>query len=101
MSSSKNWELIRFADVLLWKAEALIELNRPLEALPLINMVRQRAGLSTAKLKQADGSFISNYKVAMYQPGVNCTWTQDYAARLYVRNAALNLQWRVTASSTW
>jgi hypothetical protein len=79
MSSSKNWELVRFADVLLWKAEALIELNRPNEALPLINMIRQRAGNSTARLKQADGSFTSNYKVSLYQPGVNCTWTQDYA----------------------
>jgi len=79
MSSSKNWELIRFADVLLWKAEALIELNRPLEALPLINMIRQRAANSTARLKQADGSFTSRYKVTTYQPGINCTWTQDYA----------------------
>ena len=79
MSSSKNWELIRYADVLLWKAEALIELNRPLEALPIINMVRQRAANSTSKLKQTDGSFTSNYKVGLYQPGVNCTWTQAYA----------------------
>jgi hypothetical protein len=79
MSSSKNWELIRFADVLLWEAEALIELNRPQEALPLINEVRQRAANSTSRLKQADGSFTSSYHVAIYQPGVNCTWTQDYA----------------------
>lgn len=79
MSSSKNWELIRYADVLLWKAEALIELNRPLEAVPLINMVRQRAANSTSKLKQANGSFTSSYKVSIYQPGVNCTWTQAYA----------------------
>lgn len=79
MSSSKNWELIRYSDLLLWKAEALIELGRYTEALPLINQVRQRAANSTARLKQADGSFTSNYKVATYQPGVNCTWTQDYA----------------------
>lgn len=79
MSSSKNWELIRFSDVLLWKAEALIELNRPNEALPLINQVRQRAGSSTSRLKQANGSSTSNYKVAIYQPGINCTWTQDFA----------------------
>lgn len=89
MSSSKNWELIRFADVLLWKAEALIELNRPNEALPLINMVRQRAGSSTARLKQADGSFISNYKVSLYQPGVNCIWTQDYARQALRRERRL------------
>jgi starch-binding outer membrane protein, SusD/RagB family len=79
MSSSKNWELIRFSDVLLWKAEALIEMGQYQAALPYINQVRQRAANSTARLKQANGSFISNYKVAAYQPGVNCTWTQDYA----------------------
>lgn len=79
MSSSKNWELIRYADVLLWKAEALIELNRPGEALPLINQVRTRAANSITKLKQTDGSYTSNYKVSTYQPGVNCTWTQDFA----------------------
>ncbi len=79
MSSSKNWELIRFSDVLLWKAEALIELNRPNDALPLINQVRQRAGASTSRLKQADGTPTSNYKVDTYKPGVNCTWTQDFA----------------------
>ena len=79
MSSSKNWELIRFSDVLLWKAEALIELGQYQDALPLINQVRQRAANSTARLKQANGSYTSSYKVATYQPGVNCTWTQDYA----------------------
>lgn len=79
MSSSKNWELIRFSDVLLWKAEALIETGQYLAALPLINQVRQRAANSTARLKQLNGSFTSNYKVVTYQPGVNCTWTQDYA----------------------
>ncbi|WP_166587699.1 RagB/SusD family nutrient uptake outer membrane protein [Mucilaginibacter agri] len=79
MSSSKNWELIRFADVLLWKAEALIELGRPQDALPLVNQVRQRAAVSTSRLKQTDGSATSNYKVATYQPGVNCNWTQDFA----------------------
>jgi hypothetical protein len=89
MSSSKNWELIRFADVLLWKAEALIELDRPNEALPLINMIRQRAGNSTARLKQADGSFTSNYKVSLYQPGVNCVWTQDYARQALRRERRL------------
>lgn len=89
MSSSKNWELIRYADVLLWKAEALIELNRPLEALPLINMVRQRAANSTSKLKQADGTYTSNYKLATYQPGVNVTWTQDFARQALRRERRL------------
>ena len=79
IGSSKNWEIIRFADVLLWKAEALIELNRPIEAVPLINQVRARANNSRNLLKMADGSSISNYNVQLYQPGVNSTWTQTYA----------------------
>lgn len=79
MSSSKNWDVIRYADVILFKAEALIELDRPNEALPLINSIRTRAANSTGLLKQADGTSTSNYKTDTYQPGLNCTWTQDYA----------------------
>ncbi|AIZ65493.1 glycan metabolism protein RagB (plasmid) [Hymenobacter sp. DG25B] len=76
MSTSKNWALIRYADVLLWKAEALIELNRPAEALPLINQIRQRAQNSTAMLRQKDGQATSNYKIGLYPAD---KWTQDYA----------------------
>ncbi|SFD24475.1 Starch-binding associating with outer membrane [Chitinophaga sp. CF118] len=79
MSSSKNWDIIRFADVLLFKTESLIELGRQDEALPLINRIRERAAASTGLLKQPDGSFTSNYKISTYQPGINCTWTQDFA----------------------
>lgn len=89
MSSSKNWELIRYSDVLLWKAEALIELGRETEALPLINDVRLRAANSTNLLKQANGSATSNYKVVTYQPGVNCTWTQAYAREAMRRERRL------------
>ena len=79
IASAKNWEIIRYADVLLWKAEALIELGRQDEALPLINQLRTRAAHSTGMLKLANGNYMSNYKVGTYQPGVNCTWTQEYA----------------------
>lgn len=79
MSSSKNWDVIRYADVLLFKAEALIELGRQNEALTLINDLRTRSGNSTARLKQPDGTPSANYKIATYQPGVNCTWTQAFA----------------------
>jgi hypothetical protein len=79
MSSSKDWELIRYSDVLLWKAEALIEMGDQNDALPIINQIRTRAAQSTSRLKQADGTYTSNYKVGLYQPGINCNWTQDYA----------------------
>jgi hypothetical protein len=77
--SSKNIDIIRYADVLLWKAEALIQLGQQNAALPLINQLRTRAANSTARLKFADGTNPSNYRISTYQPGVNCTWTQDYA----------------------
>ncbi|MBF9236815.1 RagB/SusD family nutrient uptake outer membrane protein [Hymenobacter sp. BT683] len=76
MNSSKNWALIRFADVLLWKAEALIELNRASEALPLINQLRQRAQNSTGRLKTTAGTAISNYNIGQYGAA---QWNQSYA----------------------
>ena len=79
MASSKNTDIIRFADVLLWKAEALIELGRQDEALPIINEIRQRAINSTAMLKMNDGNPSSNYKMDIYKPGENCDWTQEFA----------------------
>lgn len=79
LGSSKNWDVIRFADVLLWKAEALIELGQHGQALPIINSIRERAANSVNRLKMKDGSPISNYKIQKYIDGVNCNWTQDFA----------------------
>lgn len=78
-ASSKNNLVIRFADVLLWKAEALIELGRHDEALPIINIIRERAQNSMEMLKDADGNYISQYRIEIYKPGENVTWTQDFA----------------------
>ncbi|MGR3981891.1 RagB/SusD family nutrient uptake outer membrane protein [Pseudoalteromonas sp. 1181_04] len=58
---SLNTPLIRYADVLLWKAEALIELDRYDEALPIINRIRERARNSTGKLHNA-----SIYNMGLY-----------------------------------
>jgi hypothetical protein len=75
-ASSKDWTVIRYADVLLWKAEALIELGRHAEALPLINGIRERAANSTARLKYADGSAVANYRTQPYPANL---WTQSFA----------------------
>jgi len=83
--SSVNTNIIRYADVLLWQAEALIELGRHNEALPLINLIRARAKNSTGRLKHADGSAPSNYQIEEYVNGVNIDWTQE--------NARKALQW--------
>lgn len=79
MFNSKNQAEVRYDEVLLWKAEILIQLNRHQEALPLINQIRQRAANSTAKLKLPDGTYPATYKAEQYVDGVNCTWTRDFA----------------------
>jgi len=77
--NSMNKRMIRYDEVLLWKAEVLIQLDRWDEALTLINKLRTRAANSTGKLVMADGSPVMNYKCETYKPGINCTWTKDYA----------------------
>ena len=79
MASSKNTDIIRYADVLLWKAEALIQLNRENEALPIINQIRQRAINSKEMLKDNAGNAVSNYRMDVYKPGINCTWDNNFA----------------------
>src|SRR4030095_11160211 len=69
--SSVNIDVIRYADVLLWKAEALIQLNRQNEALQLINEIRARGANSTGMTRFADGTAPSNYHIDEYKPGVN------------------------------
>ena len=80
-ASGLNFCLIRYADILLLKAEALIETNQNLdEARNLINQVREKAKRSI------DGSYSpvdldpmrANYVVEPY-PAEG--WTQDYARR--------------------
>src|SRR6478735_5720503 len=83
--SSVNIDIIRYADVLLWKAEALIQLGRQDEALPIINEIRTRAANSTGMTRFADGSAPSNYHISNYTDGVNITWTKE--------NAFKALQW--------
>ena len=76
MGTAKNYDIIRYDDVLLMQAEAYIELGQQEKALPLINQIRNRAAASTAKLKKADGTFPSNYKI---EPYTSAGWTQAYA----------------------
>lgn len=84
MSSAKNRDIIRYDDVLLWQAEALIELGRQAEALPIINSLRERAAKSTAKLVDVQGDPTGKFNISTYQPGVNCpAWTQDFARKAF------------------
>ena len=49
-TSGINHRVIRYADVLLMQAEALTELGRTAEAVPLVNLVRQRPSVGLAPL---------------------------------------------------
>lgn len=73
-ANTKNKIVIRYADVVLMRAEALIELDREKEALPLINDVRDRAKKSTGLIPYAN-----NVDIALYEDNVNCNWTKSYA----------------------
>jgi hypothetical protein len=78
MGTARNYDIIRYDDVLLMQAEAYLELGQQANALPLINQIRARAAASTGRLKKLDGTFPSNYNIKEY-PATN--WTQDYARK--------------------
>lgn len=80
-ASALNWNIIRYANVLLWKAEALIEQNQDLDvARELINKVRRRAANSDYWVRDFNDNtkYAANYKIAEYP---EAGWTQDYARR--------------------
>jgi len=81
MGTSRNADVLRYDDVLLWLAEAYIESGQQDLALPLINQIRLRSANSTGRLVRAAGAPISNYKVSQYVDGVNCNWTQNFARK--------------------
>ncbi|MCM1078184.1 MAG: RagB/SusD family nutrient uptake outer membrane protein [Bacteroidales bacterium] len=78
-ASQLNWQIIRYADLLLYKAEALIEIGGDglEEARTLINEVRGRA-MNSKYVKDFSNpdKDAANYKIGLY-PAEG--WTQDYA----------------------
>ncbi|MCD7935789.1 MAG: RagB/SusD family nutrient uptake outer membrane protein [Tannerellaceae bacterium] len=81
MGAGLNWDVLRLDEVMLWRAEALIQLGQGLdEALSLINRIRERAARSTIRLVFEDGTPTGRFEVEPYKPGVNCpAWTPDFA----------------------
>lgn len=81
-ASGLNFCLIRYADIVLLKAEALIEQNKDLEtARQLINSVREKAERSVdADYTPVDvNPMKANYEVGLYPK--DSKWTQDYARK--------------------
>lgn len=80
-ASELNWQIIRYADLLLYKAEALIEIGGDglEQARQLINRVRSRAmNSSYVKDYNDPGRNAANYKIGLY-PAQG--WTQEYARK--------------------
>lgn len=79
-ASGLNWQIIRYADVLLWKAEALIEIGDGAgleEARECINRIRRRAKNSAYVKDFNDPSKdAANYLIGEYPAD---GWNQDYA----------------------
>lgn len=80
-ASQLNWQIIRYADLLLYKAEALIELGGDglEQARNLINRVRERAKNSVYVKDFNDPSKdAANYNIGLYP---SAGWNQDYARK--------------------
>ena len=80
-ASSLNYIIIRYADVMLMKAEALIEQNKNLEeARTLINEIRLKAQRSVdSSYSPVDiNPMVANYAVGQYSA---TGWSQDYARK--------------------
>ena len=81
-SSAKNFHLIRYADVLLWYAEALIETGNPKEAGKYINQVRARAANGYVKAADPNNGMAETTSSYVFEDKVNGK-TQPNAAGNY------------------
>jgi hypothetical protein len=75
-----NYYIIRYAEVVLWRAEAAVETGKIEEARALVNQIRNRAA-KTAFVKTLDGSAnAASYTISPY----TIVWTDKTAARTAV-----------------
>jgi tetratricopeptide (TPR) repeat protein len=76
-NSAVNYNIIRYADVLLWAAECEAQLGNLEQARTYVNMVRARAmNGCTVPIDNSSGAPSANYKMSLY----NTTWSdQSYA----------------------
>lgn len=81
-----NYYIIRYAEVVLWRAEAAVEIGKIDEARILVNQIRNRAA-NSGYVKTLDGSAnAANYNIKPY----STVWSEPVAAR-----AAVHLETRL------
>ncbi|MDR2221894.1 MAG: RagB/SusD family nutrient uptake outer membrane protein [Flavobacteriaceae bacterium] len=64
--SALNYYIIRYAEVLLWRAEAAVELGNLEEARRIVNVIRERAKNSKYVMTLDKKSYAANYKIELY-----------------------------------
>lgn len=75
--SALNYYIIRYAEVMLWKAEAAVELGKLEEARSIVNAIRKRAKESKYVMALDGKSYAANYKIGLY----NDSWSNVNKAR--------------------
>jgi hypothetical protein len=81
-NSAVNYNIIRYAEVLLWAAEAEVEVGSLEQARTYVNMVRNRAMTGcTVPIDHSTGFPSANYSMGLY----NTPWTDQNYARAAVR----------------
>lgn len=74
--NANNYRMVRYANVLLWLAEAEVKLGNLDVARGLVNQIRQRAANPAGFVKTSAGVDAANYVIGLY----NTSWTDaDYA----------------------
>jgi len=80
--SAKNYfSVVRYADVLLWAAEAEVEVGSLEKARAHVNKVRERAANPDYWVKNEDGTNAANYQIKIYER----PWSDKEFARKAVR----------------
>lgn len=69
IGTSKNVDFIRYADVLLFKAEALIQMDQVDAGIDIINQIRTRAAASTQR--QIDAGATDVFNISTYPMGLS------------------------------
>ena len=72
--SSNNIVLLRLADIILLKAEAHSKLNNPVEALKLLNLIRERAGLDDLDEAQATSLYGSVDAAILHERSIELSY---------------------------
>jgi len=79
--SALNYYIIRYGEVLLWRAEAALEIGKLEEARALVNQIRMRAKNSTYVQTLEGNNDAANYRIESYEG----PWTDQEEAREALR----------------